>query len=185
MASNINPQIIDGTYPVAGQDNDSQGFRDNFTNIKTNFDYAASEITDLQSKAILTAPLIGTLNTNNNMNGEILTNMQLQQFYLTSAAELTNGAEANTTVTVNYFAPTSNASATLGTGYNNSPVNSGQLKIFCAANAGPTNQMVITVSNAAWGGNSTITFDTAGQSCTMLWTNSKWFCIGNNGATFA
>ena len=26
---------IDQTYPVAGQDNDSQGFRDNFSNIKT------------------------------------------------------------------------------------------------------------------------------------------------------
>ena len=35
MASNINPNNIDGTYPVAGQDNDSQGFRTNFTNIKT------------------------------------------------------------------------------------------------------------------------------------------------------
>jgi hypothetical protein len=31
MASNINPYNIDGTYPVAGQDNSSQGFRDNFT----------------------------------------------------------------------------------------------------------------------------------------------------------
>ena len=37
MASSINPSNIDGTYPVAGQDNDSQGFRDNFTNVKTNF----------------------------------------------------------------------------------------------------------------------------------------------------
>ena len=26
---------IDQTFPVAGQDNDSQGFRDNFSNIKT------------------------------------------------------------------------------------------------------------------------------------------------------
>ena len=35
MASSINPNNIDTTYPVAGQDNDSQGFRDNFTNIKS------------------------------------------------------------------------------------------------------------------------------------------------------
>ena len=35
MASNINPNNVDTTYPIAGQDNDSQGFRDNFTNIKT------------------------------------------------------------------------------------------------------------------------------------------------------
>ena len=31
MTSSINPNNIDGTYPIAGQDNDSQGFRDNFT----------------------------------------------------------------------------------------------------------------------------------------------------------
>ena len=40
MSSNINPNNIDTAYPVAGQDNDSQGFRDNFTNIKTNFSSA-------------------------------------------------------------------------------------------------------------------------------------------------
>ena len=34
MASNINPANVDGTYPIAGQDNDSQGFRDNFSVIK-------------------------------------------------------------------------------------------------------------------------------------------------------
>ena len=63
--SNINPYNIDGTYPVAGQDNDSQGFRDNFTNIRNNFSYAASEIGDLQSKAITTSALTGgTLNNN-------------------------------------------------------------------------------------------------------------------------
>jgi len=178
MASNINPQIIDGAYPIAGQDNDSQGFRDNFTNTKTNFEYAAAEITDLQSKAILTAPLVGTLTTNNNMNGEILRNMQLQQFYLTSAAELDNGAQANTTITVNYFTTAAAETATLGTGTN------GQVKIFCAANVAAGN-MVVTVTDAAWGGAGNITFSGNGQACTLLWTNSKWFCIGNNGATFA
>ena len=34
MASNINSDAIDKDYPVAGQDNDSQGFRDNFNTIK-------------------------------------------------------------------------------------------------------------------------------------------------------
>ena len=28
MTSNINPTNIDSDYPIAGQDNDSQGFRD-------------------------------------------------------------------------------------------------------------------------------------------------------------
>lgn len=52
MASSINTGNIDGAYPVAGQDNSSQGFRDNFTNIKTNFGYAKSELEDLQTKAV-------------------------------------------------------------------------------------------------------------------------------------
>ena len=34
MSSNIVPGNIDGTYPKAGQDNSSQGFRDNFTATK-------------------------------------------------------------------------------------------------------------------------------------------------------
>ena len=49
MASNIVPGNIDGTYPVAGQDNSSQGFRDNFTATKNNFTEAKTEIEDLQS----------------------------------------------------------------------------------------------------------------------------------------
>jgi hypothetical protein len=49
MSSNINPNNINGNFPVAGQDNDSQGFRDNFTNILNNFSFAATEITDLQN----------------------------------------------------------------------------------------------------------------------------------------
>lgn len=53
MTSQINPNNIDGTFPVAGQDNSSQGFRDNFTNTKNNFTYAYSEISELQANAAL------------------------------------------------------------------------------------------------------------------------------------
>jgi hypothetical protein len=62
--SSINPNNIDGTYPIAGQDNDSQGFRDNFTNIKNNFQFAYDELADLQSKAILKSGLSGTTLSN-------------------------------------------------------------------------------------------------------------------------
>jgi hypothetical protein len=78
MTSNINPNNIDGAYPVAGQDNNSQGFRDNFTNTSTNFQYAADEITDLQNKSILKAALVGTT-LDNNMNGSLFYNAQVQQ----------------------------------------------------------------------------------------------------------
>jgi hypothetical protein len=52
MASKINITNIDTTYPIAGQDNDTQGFRTNFTNIKNNFVTAASEITQLQGNVV-------------------------------------------------------------------------------------------------------------------------------------
>jgi len=72
MTSQINPNNIDGAYPVTGQDNNSQGFRDNFTNIKVNFQDAAAEITDLQNKVLLKAPLTGSnvaLTTSNDLSG--------------------------------------------------------------------------------------------------------------------
>ena len=85
MTSSINPNNIDGAYPVAGQDNNSQGFRDNFTNTKTNFGYAETEINDLQSKAVLKAALTGgTLN--NDMLGSPLLNAQIQDFSATRVA---------------------------------------------------------------------------------------------------
>ena len=56
MASKIVPGNIDGTFPKAGQDNSSQGFRDNFAAVNTNFTEAKSEIEALQTdKASLNA----------------------------------------------------------------------------------------------------------------------------------
>jgi len=53
MTSQINPNNVDATYPVAGQDNSTQGFRDNFGAIQTNFEYAYAEISDLQANAVV------------------------------------------------------------------------------------------------------------------------------------
>jgi len=80
--SNINPQNIDGTYPIAGQDNNSQGFRDNFTNTVNNFTFAAAELTDLQTYAVLKGPLgsVGQSGTpTNTMNYTYITQPQLLQ----------------------------------------------------------------------------------------------------------
>ena len=49
MASNISTTGVDATFPIAGQDNDSQGFRNNFNTIKNNFTAAKSEIEALQT----------------------------------------------------------------------------------------------------------------------------------------
>ena len=62
MASNINSTDIDAEYPVAGVDNDSQGFRDNFSTIKNSLATAKSEITDLQDNT-------AKLNADNDFNG--------------------------------------------------------------------------------------------------------------------
>jgi len=80
--SNINPQNIDGTFPIAGQDNNSQGFRDNFTNTINNFTFAAAELTDLQTYAVLKGPLgsVGQSGTpTNTMNYTYITQPQLLQ----------------------------------------------------------------------------------------------------------
>jgi hypothetical protein len=47
--------------------------------------------------------------------------------------------------------------------------------------------MVITVTNAGWksSGTGTITFGDIGDGVLLQYVNSKWFCIGQNGVTFA
>jgi len=82
MASTINTNNIDTAYPVAGQDNDSQGFRDNFTNIKTNLDSAKDEIEDLQNKAILKSALVGDT-LDNDMAGAPISNALTSGFHHT------------------------------------------------------------------------------------------------------
>jgi hypothetical protein len=292
MTSAINPNNIDGAYPVAGQDNNSQGFRDNFTNTATNFQYAADEISDLQAKAVLKAALTGEP-LNNDMGGSVLSNAQLQdmsetvvalgtvsgtntinyalgsfqtlttngavalaftnfpvagtagtvrvqvtvasvahtlvlpaavsvnargiqglntstniitfaatgvytfefttsnggttisvvevnkqlQPFNNSSEDLTSTAGANLALTTSYFTTVTAETATLAAGVN------GQIKTFAMFLA--SGNMVITVTNAGWGGAGTMTFTTTGQACTLQYINGKWFCIGNNGVAFA
>jgi hypothetical protein len=99
MASRIVPTNIDGTFPVAGQDNSSQGFRDNFTNTKNNFTFARNEISDLQSKAILTAALDGST-LNNDMAGTQLIRPQLKAWTqaLVDLGSISGTATVNFTV---------------------------------------------------------------------------------------
>ena len=113
MTSAINPNNIDGAYPVAGQDNDSQGFRDNFTNTSTNFQYAAAEITDLQNKVVLKAALTGTV-LNNDMGGSILSNAQLQNMSETKVAIGTvSGSQTINYTAGPYYTLTTSGSVTL------------------------------------------------------------------------
>ena len=97
MSSNINPNTIDGTYPIAGQDNNSQGFRDNFTQTKVNFQYAASEIDDLQAKGVFKAALTGTT-LDNNMADNLIYAAKIQDFSATRVAVTPTAG----TLTLNY-----------------------------------------------------------------------------------
>jgi hypothetical protein len=76
MTSQVNPNNVDGTYPVAGQDNDSQGFRDNFTNIRNNFTFIKAEVEDLQNKAVLKTALNNTT-LSNDFSGNAIVNPSL------------------------------------------------------------------------------------------------------------
>jgi len=299
MTSSINPNLINGAYPVAGQDNSTKGMRDNFTNIKTNFEYAASEITALQSSTVATGA--GVIN---DFAGALLQNGQIRDFsatrnaigttsgtvtvdyanghyqtlttsgsvtlafnnfpasaqqgwlivrvtvastahtltlpnavgtgasaasvlgiqgiasnvitfaetgtyefqfhtddggttiylseltrprnrfinplFLTGSEDLAASAAASLTNTTSFFTTAAAETATLAAG------TTGQIKVFSAV-AIASGNMVITVTNAGWktSGTGTITFATIGCGCTLQYTNSKWFCIGNNGCTFA
>ena len=284
---------------MAGQDNSTKGMRDNFNNIKTNFEYAASEITALQSNTITagsgvindlggallidgqirdfsaTRNAIGTTSgtvTVNYANGHYQTlttsgsvtlafsnfpvsgqqgwlivrvtvastahtltlpsavgtgasaasilgiqgissqvitfaetgtyelqfhtddggttiylseltrprNRFINPLFLTGSEDLAASAAASLTKTTSYFTTAAAETATLAAG------TTGQIKVFSAV-AIASGNMVITVTNAGWkaSGTGTITFATIGCGCTLQYTNSKWYCIGNNGCTFA
>ena len=70
MASTITTTGFDAAYPVAGQDNDSQGFRTNFTVTKTALEAARDEITALQTNT-------AKLNASNDFNGSIIREAEL------------------------------------------------------------------------------------------------------------
>jgi hypothetical protein len=299
--SQINPNNINTAYPVAGQDNNTQGFRDNFTNIKLNFQYAASEIDSLSGNTILknntlndvagsiiygsrlqntgyvqvnqgnvapTATInyaagsyqtitvnaattlnftglpaagntavitlainavaanttanpytLTVANVNNSSSGitgysggvlsfprtnttsagthtyQFVTDDNGSSFTVTpvatlasplnaSSEDLANVGVVNLGVSDSYFSTAAAETATLPAGIN------GQVKVlamYADMDDSSLDNMIITVTNAGWktSGTGTITFEERGQACTLKYINSKWFCIGNNGCTFA
>lgn len=71
MTSAINTGPINVNYPVAGVNNSSQPFRDNFASITNNLNTAGSEISDIQNKAIFKAALVGGTLNNDMANAQI------------------------------------------------------------------------------------------------------------------
>jgi hypothetical protein len=97
MASNINTTDIDTEYPVPGQDNDSQGFRDNFTTILDNFEAAKSEIETLQTDTVkLNAE--NTFLLDGNDNPTLLIDANLKAHSLTVYTDPAGSVSSATTV---------------------------------------------------------------------------------------
>jgi hypothetical protein len=78
--SNIIFSTITTNYPVPGQDNDTQGFRDNFQAIYTALSHAHDELADLQSKALLKAQLTVNDSLDNNLANNPISNALLQSY---------------------------------------------------------------------------------------------------------
>ena len=128
MASNIKPGNIDNTFPTAGQDNSSQGFRDNFNAIKNNFTEAKTEIDSLQTNK-------ANLNQSSNFADNEVTRAQFKDTSETVYAHGTSGGNIVLNHTNGHYQTiTTNASVTLS--FTNFPA-SGQvgrivLDISCA-----------------------------------------------------
>lgn len=119
MTSQINPQDINGNYPVAGQPNNTKGFRDNFTNTKTNFEYAANEITELQNKAVLKQSLTGGP-PDNNMNDALILAAKMQDFSATSVQIATTAGPVSIDYTTGHYQRVS-TTGNISLGFSNWP----------------------------------------------------------------
>ncbi len=82
---------IDPAFPVAGQDNNSQGFRDNFSYTQTGLQKAVTVLTELNSTTAKN-------NSDNNFNGVILENAETRRLYGSVA---NNGSLSTPSTTVN------------------------------------------------------------------------------------
>lgn len=106
--------------------------------------------------------------------GNILSNGRI---ILNGSEDLAPSAAANLLVTSTYFTTSLTETATLAAG------SEGQIKTFMMKSHG--GDMVIIVTNAAWGGSNSMSFTATGQACTLQYVAGNWYCIGNNGVTFA
>lgn len=97
-SNDINTGGIDTAYPVAGQDNDSQGFRDNFSNIKQAVDDAKSAIATIEG----TAPTTASGQTND-FNDNTMTKVVLQDTGFAAPSAETLAGETNVDFTSGHY----------------------------------------------------------------------------------
>ena len=163
MASNIVPGNIDGTYPKAGQDNSSQGFRDNFSAIKNNFTEAQTEIEDLQNNKAST-------NANSNFSNYVVSQATFKDTAETVFPHgTTGGAVVLNHENGHYQTLTTNASVALS--FTNMPENNTvgriilDVNVVSAAHTITIPSAVLVAGNVSGGDGSsdTITVPTSGR----------------------
>ena len=164
MASSIDTSTIDATYPVAGIDNDSQGFRDNFNSIKTNLTTAGSEITALQANR-------ARIDADNNHVGNEIQDAELLQVtekFNNSSQTLTADHEVDyRDAHVHQFNATAPAGNIMKVSFVGWPTNRyAKLRVIMSVSSGvstnitlsPGNGTGLNDNNAAWvGGNNILT----------------------------
>lgn len=147
----------------------------------TSVGITSSQLTVSGSPVVGTGVITVDLPANATFTGTVTTSNVVAngRMILSGAEDIASGDAANLALNTTYFTTTTSETATLAAGTN------GQIKTF--AMYGDGGDMVITVTNAGWktSGTGTMTFDTIGDACTLQYINNKWFCIGNNGVTFA
>jgi len=113
-SNDINTGGIDTAYPVAGADNDSQGFRDNFSNIKQAIDDAKSALSTLEGKS-------PSLQSDNDFNDNTVTKVVLQDSAFKAPTAETLSGETNVDYSAGHYR-----------------------RLICTSEIGETNTVVIT-----------------------------------------
>ena len=115
MSSQVNPSSINSQYPIPGVNQPSQGFRSNFLAIQNAFSQYVSEMNDIISKVIVSAPLLYGANISiNNFGGMQNSNLSLFDYALT--VNNITAATANSVPTLSFSsAAVANINITSGT----------------------------------------------------------------------
>jgi len=111
---------INANFPVAGEDNDTEGFRSNFSKIQNAFLSASKEITNLQVNSV-------SLNGTNDFGNNVIRRAALQ-----SSSQIVNNAGLITTSTVTVDYAVGN--------YQQGSVNTGSY-VFTVLNWPPSGQL--------------------------------------------
>jgi hypothetical protein len=92
MASTITTisSLIDATFPVPGQDNDTQGFRTNFRNIQDSFLIASNDITDLQIEQIAIVNALGNFTDPTTFRGTEVTATVITSETINNSGDITS-----------------------------------------------------------------------------------------------